>query len=106
MQNLTWSAKEKQVARSVFERTALQEERELLEYFKSKSAKLENMEGLRALQYEMQEAERKHQQKYDFRYSQLIIVFGRLVREGRIETEALKGLSEEKVEYIDRIASL
>ncbi len=64
------------------------------------------MEGLRALQYEMQEAERKYQEKYNFRYSELMLAFGRLVREGRIRLEALNGLSEEKLGYINRIASL
>ncbi len=106
MQNLTWSANEKQLARTVFERAALEEERELLEYFKRKSATLKNMEGLRSLLHEMQETERRYQEKFDFRYSQLIILFGRLVREGRIGIEVFNGFSQEKLEFIEKIASL
>jgi Photoprotection regulator fluorescence recovery protein len=106
MQNLTWSPKEKQLARTVFKRTAVEEERELLEHFKNKSAALKNLEDLWALQYAIRDSEREYQQKYDYRYSQLIVVFGRLVREGRISIEDLNGLSEDKLKYIERIASL
>ena len=44
--------------------------------------------------------------KYDFRYSQFVYVFGRLGREGRVHAEQLRSLSEEKLSYIERIASL
>ena len=44
--------------------------------------------------------------KYDYRYSQLILVFSRLLREGRIREEQLAGLSEEKLSYIRRVLSL
>jgi hypothetical protein len=106
MQNLTWSPKEKQLARAVCERAAIEEERELLEQFKNKSAALKNLADLWALQYEIRDSERAYQQKYDYRYSQLIVVFGRLVREGRISIEDLNGLSEDKLKYIEKIASL
>lgn len=44
-------------------------------------------------------------QKYDCRYSQLILVFGRLLREKWINVEDLSGLAEDKNEAIKRIAS-
>lgn len=44
--------------------------------------------------------------KYDYRYSQLDFVFGRLLREGRISKEDLSGLSEEKMQYIIHISTL
>lgn len=106
MQSLTWSPKEKQLARAVFERAAEAEEQELLEHFKNKAAALKNLEDLWALQFAIHDSEREYQQKYDYRYSQLIVVFGRLVREGRISIDALNGLSEEKLKCIERIASL
>jgi len=42
--------------------------------------------------------------KYDYRYSQLDLVFGRLLREGRIGERDLQGLSEEKLACIRRVA--
>jgi hypothetical protein len=44
--------------------------------------------------------------KYDYRYSQILLVFGRLLREGRIEECELHGLSPEKVSYVQQIAGL
>ena len=43
--------------------------------------------------------------KYDYRYSQLIIVFGRLLREKWLEDEDLEGLGPDKLEAIQRIAA-
>lgn len=106
MQDFTWSPKEKQLARAVFERAAVAEEQEILQRFKSSAATLTSLEDLWSLQSTIRETEREYQQKYDYRYSQLIVVFGRLVREQRISIEELRGLTEEKLKYIERIASL
>jgi len=43
-------------------------------------------------------------EKYDYHYSVLPIVFARLICEGWIEPEDLAGLSEEKMEQIQEIA--
>lgn len=37
---------------------------------------------------------------YDYRYSVLLDVFGQLVREGRLKTEELNDLAEDKLAYI------
>jgi hypothetical protein len=42
--------------------------------------------------------------KYDYRYSTLPIVFGQLLREGRISIDELRGLGDDKVGYIQRVA--
>jgi len=44
--------------------------------------------------------------KYDYRYSVLLILLARLVREGWLNREDLEGLSEEKQQRIDRILAL
>ena len=38
--------------------------------------------------------------KYDYRYSQLTHVFGRLLHEGRVSEEELHGLREDKLKLI------
>jgi len=45
-------------------------------------------------------------EKYDYRYSVLILVFGRLLREGWIELDNLEGLDEDKITKIKNIADL
>jgi hypothetical protein len=43
--------------------------------------------------------------KYDYRYSQLIVVFGTLLREKWIDDKVLEGLGEEKLQVIRHIAA-
>jgi len=42
--------------------------------------------------------------KYDYRYSQLTHVFGRLVQESRLSAEELRGLREDKLKSIRSFA--
>ena len=87
-------------------RAAAAEESELLREFKQQVAAISEIESLWALRRSLDHSEREFQVKYDYRYSQLLLVFGRLVREGRVQESELQGLSEQKREYIRRIASL
>jgi Photoprotection regulator fluorescence recovery protein len=43
--------------------------------------------------------------KYDYRYSQLTHVFGRLLCEGRISAEELQGLRDDKLKSIHSLSS-
>ena len=43
---------------------------------------------------------RKIDEMFDYRYSQLPLVFTRLIREGHLDESSLSGLSEEKLEII------
>ena len=42
--------------------------------------------------------------KYDYRYSRLTHVFGKLLHEGRLREEELRGLREDKLEAIHSCA--
>ena len=42
--------------------------------------------------------------KYDYRYSQLTLVFGRLLFEKRLREEELRGLQEDKLKSIRSVA--
>jgi len=44
--------------------------------------------------------------KYDYRYSVIILVFSRLLKEGWINEADLKGLHEEKIEKIKYLSSM
>lgn len=104
--HLSWSPSEKRLAREVFTRAAEAEAAQLLHEFKRRAAALTELEDMWALRRALEQGERDFQAKYDFRYSQLLWVFGRLVREGRVQEAELHGLSEQKRAYIQRVASL
>ena len=53
----------------------------------------------------LREQRQEIDQIFDYRYSQLLLVFGRLIRSGELNERRLSGLSEEKLEIVRRIAS-
>lgn len=102
----TWTAGEKRIARRVFLETLQRELAEIMAEFKSRAANAKEPEDMWAVQEYLVGARRDIDDKYDYRYSQLEFVFGRLLRERRIEEIELKGLSEEKLARICLVASL
>jgi hypothetical protein len=106
MYDLKWSESEKKLSRRVFEIALRAELAEIMAELKAKALGVTTPEELWAIQDFLAEKRHEIEQKYDYRYSQLIIVFAKLVREGRIAEEQLHGLSEEKLSCIRHIVSL
>jgi hypothetical protein len=101
-----WSEREKKIARGVYDAAVADELADIMADFKSRAAAVANPEDMWALERYLRERRRDIDQKYDFRYSQLIWVFGQLFREGRIREEQLAGLSERKLNAIRLWAEL
>jgi hypothetical protein len=101
-----WSASEKKIARRAFDAALDRELAEVMAKFKDKAARAETPEDMWAVKQYLERAQREIDSKYDYRYSQLDFVFGRLLREKRIEERELAGLAEEKLNQIRRLASL
>lgn len=106
MHNLKWSAAEKKLAHRVFEAALTAELAEIMADFKARAAAVTQPHEMWPLQEHLERKQREIDRKYDYRYSQLLFVFGQLIREGRVQEAQLAGLSEEKRGYIRRIASL
>ena len=106
MHDLKWSEREKKIARHAFETALQQELSEVVAKFKEMAAHAEKPEDIWAIEEWLGQQRRNIDTKYDFRYSQLVMVFGRLVRENRITEQQLEGLAEEKLAFIERIATL
>jgi len=56
------------------------------------------------LEHYLTERRKEIERKYDYRYSQLTHVFGRLLHEGRVSEEELRGLREDKLKPIRSFA--
>lgn len=102
----TWRISEKKIARRVFEAALQSELAEIMARFKSRAASAKEPDDMWQIQAYLARAQREIDSKYDFRYSKLEVVFGRLLREGRIEEQDLNGLSEDKLSNIRRIAGV
>ena len=101
-----WSASEKKIARRVFDAALDRELTEILHAFKAMAASAASPESMWDTEAFLSKSRREIDSKYDYRYSQLHLVFGRLLREGRISEEDLSGLSEPHMKCILKIASL
>lgn len=100
-----WTASEKKIARRVFEAALQRELAELLLAFKAKAANAKGPEDMWSIEKFLFKSRHAIDSKYDYRYSHLHSVFGRLLREGRIFEEDLSGLSNVNLQRIKQLAS-
>ena len=105
MYDMKWSDTERKLARQVFVSALATELAEVIADFKQRAAIAEVPDDLWEIAEHLQSKRRDIDQKYDYRYSQLILIFARLVREGRIQEAQLAALSDEKLDQIRRVAS-
>jgi hypothetical protein len=95
-----WTDREKKIARHAFEVAVAEELASTVADFKARAAAVAEPEEMWALEQYLRERRHDIDRKYDYRYSQLIWVFGQLLREGRVREEQLAGLSEGKLNDI------
>ncbi len=106
MNDIKWSEAEKKIARRAFDVALKNECEALVIKLKVLAEKAENSDDVWAIHDYLTEQRKTIDGKYDYRYSQLIVVFGRLLREKWIEDKDIEGLSAEKIQAIRHIASL
>ncbi|HET7872722.1 MAG TPA: hypothetical protein VFL42_09440 [Terriglobales bacterium] len=104
MRDWKWSAGEKAIARKTFEQALEEELRQTVAAFKDRSARVKDASELWKIEDWLAERRKDIDQKYDYRYSVLGLVFERLVREARVKKDDLRGLSADKLEMIRRVS--
>ena len=95
-----WSKSEKAIAHKAFEAALERELQEVIQEAKQKAGQIKEPEDLWDLEHFLTERRKEIARKYDYRYSQLDLVFGRLLREKWIDEEDLRGLGEDKLRAI------
>jgi hypothetical protein len=106
MHQLKWSEREKKIARAVFNAALQQELAEVVTKFKAQAERVQTPDELWPLADWLAQQRRHVDERYDFRYSQLILVFAGLLREGHITRSQLDGLAPDKLAFIDGLTSL
>ena len=105
MADLRWSHSEKEVARAAFDAALSRElaaiRKELVAMLERSATSVEVWQVHDFLSEKRDEVDRK----YDYRYSVLISVFGRLLHEGWLNETDLTGISPEKLQLIQRSAA-
>jgi hypothetical protein len=100
-----WSKSEKKVAYRVFEAALKAELAEIMVEFKAGAAAASEPDDMWSIEEYLRRKRREINDKYDYRYSQLPMLFARLLHEGRVQEAQLTDLSEETLSYIHRWAA-
>jgi hypothetical protein len=98
--NLQWSKTEKQIARAAFEQALARECAQIIAGVRERAGAVQTMDEVWQLNDHLNELARELPRKYDYRCSQLNIVFARLINEGWLTLDELAGLAEDKLEPI------
>ena len=106
MQDFTWSKTEKTCARRAFDRAYRREIEHITERVHAMLASNTDGRTIWRVHDYLSRKRKDTDHKYDYRYSVLISVFGRLLAESHLHAEDLEGLSEDKIERIQAIAGL
>jgi Photoprotection regulator fluorescence recovery protein len=99
-----WSRSEKTVARAAFDAALKRELQEIMEEAKQMANQINEPADLWDLEHYLTQRRKEIDRKYDYRYSQLTHVFGRLLYEQRLTEEELHGLREDKMKLIRSLA--
>jgi Photoprotection regulator fluorescence recovery protein len=98
--DLKWSPSVKKIARRAFD-TALESAlAKVMAGFKQKANAASTPSEMWEIEDYLRQQRREIDETFDYRYSQLPLVFARLIREGRLDESLLSGLPEEKREII------
>ena len=99
-----WSKSEKIIARRAFDAALGRELHEVIQEAKRMASQINQSSDLWDLEYYLTQRRKEIDRKYDYRYSQLTQVFGRLLYEKRLRQEELRGLREDKLKPIRSFA--
>jgi hypothetical protein len=100
----TWSKSEKAIARTAFDAALKRELQDVMRKTKQMANQIKEPADVWELEHYLTERRKEIDLKYDYRYSQLTHVFGRLLYEGRVSEEELSGLREDKLKPIRSLA--
>jgi len=105
MSELRWTKAEKIVAKRVFEKCYQRECEAVLAKLKERVATADKPSDIWLIHDFLTEELKKIEDKYDYRYSILIFVFARLLKEGWLQESDLDGIEEDKIERIKYLAT-
>jgi hypothetical protein len=104
--DLRWSAAEKVIARKAFNLALERELQAVILEAKSRAAKIQEPSDLWDLQQYLTQCRQEIDRTYDYRYSVLPLVLGKLLSNGRLVEHELHGLGEDKLVWIRHCSSI
>jgi Photoprotection regulator fluorescence recovery protein len=99
-----WSRSETLIARTAFDAALGRELHELIQEAKKMASQIQQSSDLWDFEHYLTQRRKEIDRKYDYRYSQLKHVFGKLLYEKRLREEELRGLRVDKLNSIRSVA--
>ena len=106
IRDMKWSHAEKIIARKAFDQALDREFEVVIREAKQMAGRIEQPSDLWELEGYLTRSRKEIDRMYDYRYSVLPLVFGNLIREGRLSEEELHGLADDKLAHIRSYAKL
>jgi hypothetical protein len=104
--NIGWSEIEEKIAQEAFKKAYEREIDALIEEVRERGSKLAELDQVWHLHDFLSARRHEIDGKYDYRYSVLIFVFARLLQEGWLDLDELKGLEPDKLTKIIALARM
>jgi Photoprotection regulator fluorescence recovery protein len=104
--DLKWTPSEKKIARTVFDASLELALAKVMVEFKNKANAASAPSEMWEIESYLRRERGKIEEMFDYRYSQLPLVFVRLIREGYLDQAQLAGLSQEKREIVQSFLAL
>lgn len=98
--DFSWSKNEKQISKKIFDLALQRDYKRLIE--KINTTKVQKAEDVWDLQNFLNQKAKEFDEKYDYRYSKLILIFAQLINENLLSLEELEGLSSDKIDFIQK----
>ncbi|HEV3317729.1 MAG TPA: hypothetical protein VG488_12195 [Candidatus Angelobacter sp.] len=106
MRDFTWSKTEKTIARKAFDEAYNKECKVVVARVKDLMADLPEPRAIWVIHDYLSQRRKETDEKYDYRYSVLPLVFAKLIEEGWLTLDNLQGLNEEKIRMIQTMLNL
>lgn len=106
MSEINWSESEQKGAKEAFDKAYEREINSLIEEVRQKASNISEIDQLWGLHDFLSAKRHEIDGKYDYRYSELIFVFARLLKEGWVTREELKVLEGDKLAKISALARM
>jgi hypothetical protein len=97
---LTWSRSEKAIAHKAFNAALQRDLHAVIQETQQIASRINEPADLWELEHYLTQRRKEIDRKYQYKYSELTHVFGRLLQEGRLSEEQLHGLREDKLKAI------
>jgi hypothetical protein len=104
--DIEWSKTEQEIARSVFEKAYSREVSALIEEVRERAIAIAQLDEVWHFHDFLSARRHELDGKYDYRYSALIFVFARLLKEGWLQLDELDGLDADKLTKVAALARM